>query len=770
MRRFEKLFLYLEKIRAEEKLCSAYYPKKTRFAQHYIFYHDEELLSKVKPQKDLENIIYVNLNKLPIPEGLRISGLTEEQNRAVFSEYLGILQIKPKADMVGIFTYSVPLKFCQDYVDRVGYESIFLPDIKFDYLENKQFNENKIYGVEFSSYYWGGSAVADIIKDIDNSCFHIDAADEGRFGPFKGSLIVKKDVFFDFQKWFLGATEYLIRKYGWECNIPSGSFNNSPKHYVDEKHTQFDGEFRRKIGHIQERLVAYYFGRKFSEKDRVKLGNFLAKPSLNLIVQYFKVHNEDRQKEIDLCLKNNCENPYIKKIFLLTEEKIEADILNHKKINQVVIGRRLKYSDAFKFANENCSEEIFILSNADIYFDESLKKIGQYEFDKLFLALSRHNHFKDGKDQLIIGNFQYNTDNVQRFYEPRGGRIEWGSQDAWVFKTPVSEDLVKEADFELGRINCDGHLLWLLKAVGYKVLNPCFSIIIRHLHDVFFGISRQNIDQHKEEKIKGSSYSLNPDGSCPPAEITWIPGDDSRGKMKMYVFYTPSHEYFLENFFLPSIKDDYFLVLERHNQDCPTGIYENDGWNDTMKRKVELIIRAIKENPGKTFIHSDVDVQFFGRTKDLILKSISDKDIVFQRDRTENKEKGFGGVYCAGFFACRGNERTLALFEDILTRMQDKNNTDNDETLLNDMLEHDNKHNVSFDYLPDIFWTPGIKYGDAGVMGKNVYAWEPGKELDVPSEIVMHHANWTKGVENKKMQLEYVKEKIFKARHIGQQY
>jgi len=103
-------------------------PQKTRIARHYVFYHDENLLSKVKPDANYGNLIFVNLNELPIPEKLKVLALNEEQNRAIYSEYLGLLQIKPKTNMVGVFTYSIPLKFCEEYAgnDQLM-RSVFLP-------------------------------------------------------------------------------------------------------------------------------------------------------------------------------------------------------------------------------------------------------------------------------------------------------------------------------------------------------------------------------------------------------------------------------------------------------------------------------------------------------------------------------------------------------------------------------------------------------------------------------------------------------------------
>jgi len=77
-----------------------------------------------------------------------------------------------------------------------------------------------------------------------------------------------------------------------------------------------------------------------------------------------------------------------------------------------------------------------------------------------------------------------------------------------------------------------------------------------------------------------------------------------------------------------------------------------------MLQKVDLIIRAIRKNPGKVFVHFDVDIQFFKPTKQIILKLIKNKDVVIQH------ESLYGTVY-SGIIAMRGNERNLKLWEDI---------------------------------------------------------------------------------------------------------
>src|SRR5579864_4047396 len=82
-------------------------------------------------------------------------------------------------------------------------------------------------------------------------------------------------------------------------------------------------------------------------------------------------------------------------------------------------------------------------------------------------------------------------------------------------------------------------------------------------------------------------------------------------KIKLYALYTPSHEVLKNTYFLPSIQDDFEIILEECEQTCPTANFLSEGWTQTTMRKVDLIIRAIQENWDSFFIFSDVDIQFF---------------------------------------------------------------------------------------------------------------------------------------------------------------
>ena len=225
-------------------------------------------------------------------------------------------------------------------------------------------------------------------------------------------------------------------------------------------------------------------------------------------------------------------------------------------------------------------------------------------------------------------------------------------------------------------------------------------------------------------------------------------------KIKMYALCTPSHEVLRDEWFLPSIQDDYEVIIENVAQECSSGNYIKTGWIATMLRKIDLIIKAIEENRGSFFVVSDVDIQFFAPTKNIIIDLMGlDKDMLIQKDTPE-------GELCAGFMVIRANEKTYCLWNIIKKRMIESHNQRiHDQKILNDLLvKKNNPYNLLWDYLPNKFFGGGTLTG---------YGWTPGCALPIPKDIVMHHANWTIGIDNKIKQLRYVKDKIKKLKDMS---
>ncbi|MBC8427099.1 MAG: hypothetical protein H8E00_00425 [Deltaproteobacteria bacterium] len=213
-------------------------------------------------------------------------------------------------------------------------------------------------------------------------------------------------------------------------------------------------------------------------------------------------------------------------------------------------------------------------------------------------------------------------------------------------------------------------------------------------------------------------------------------------KMKLYVIYTPSHSCLLNDWFLPTIKDDLSLII-RHLDNNGSGYYRTKGWNWAILAKTALIIEAINANMGSKFIFSDVDIQFFDKFECSLDKLSDNYDIICQA------ESPFLN-YCTGFFVCRASKVTLQFWEEILLLIK-RNPRWHDQDAFNFLAKKTKYQHLRFGILPYQYIGGGTFSG---------VSWHPGNILPIPKGIIMHHANFTKGVPNKIAQLLYVKRMV----------
>lgn len=215
--------------------------------------------------------------------------------------------------------------------------------------------------------------------------------------------------------------------------------------------------------------------------------------------------------------------------------------------------------------------------------------------------------------------------------------------------------------------------------------------------------------------------------------------------MKLYSFYTPSHKVFFKNYLEPSASKEFDVVgFEDSNQYCKSSTYKETGWRATQISKVKYWIKCVKENYGLHIICSDCDIQLLGNVKEKLLYYLGDKDIGFQQN-------WLGGKICSGFFICKCCPKVLDFLTMTLNHLEKSLESDGEGGGEQYSMQYiiENKFlDISVVKLKfSEFWCPGAFY-------------ENPKDLDVPNDILVHHANWTHGKENKILQLDYVKELI----------
>lgn len=197
-----------------------------------------------------------------------------------------------------------------------------------------------------------------------------------------------------------------------------------------------------------------------------------------LFIAWYDIKDPERLKEHVECLNKNIENSLIKNIYIIFEylqkgklsyyKEKYSKILGHEKIKLAFKFRKksrtISYYNFIRLANKSLAPgSIFIIANADIYFDDTLSKAESFNFDNTVFALTRYNvreEFKDMKGNKWVPKY-------------------W-SQDSWFMKTPFPEN--EDFRINLGWVACDNVIAYNLYQAGFNVLNPSKSINSWHLH------------------------------------------------------------------------------------------------------------------------------------------------------------------------------------------------------------------------------------------------------------------------------------------------
>jgi hypothetical protein len=169
-----------------------------------------------------------------------------------------------------------------------------------------------------------------------------------------------------------------------------------------------------------------------------------------------------------------------------------------------------------------------------------------------------------------------------------------------------------------------------------------------------------------------------------------------------------------------------------------------------MLRKLEFLIDAVQENwNNQVFLYSDVDIIFLKPALETLLFHLQGRDCVIQQGWPR---KGL----CAGFFALRGNEKTLkwiSLAHDLLR----ENICSDDQIALQKALEFFHPDEISWAFLPSEQFPNGRRVLKKTSRGsKGLYSMD--SEIVLDPSVILFHANCCIGLDNKIHFLERVQE------------
>ncbi len=227
---------------------------------------------------------------------------------------------------------------------------------------------------------------------------------------------------------------------------------------------------------------------------------------MNLIIEYFQSKNHIRNGEYLYCLHENIGIDEINNIYIFVEEGSDLNF-DSPKIKKIVTKERPTYQDLFEYCNEHMKDEICIVANADIIFDDTLRYFESLNMEKQFYGLSRWEiSTNDGKNWEI---------------EPYDNAA---SQDVWIFKTPVltSDDM----NYTMGKPGCDNKIFYHMRELGYTCRNPGKKVITIHFH-----ISNFRTYDWKSDRVPGPYLLVAPVDNFTGTPVYYdIDGFDEDGK------------------------------------------------------------------------------------------------------------------------------------------------------------------------------------------------------------------------------------------------
>lgn len=200
-------------------------------------------------------------------------------------------------------------------------------------------------------------------------------------------------------------------------------------------------------------------------------GSSFAQNNFILVTVLYNETNSKRMQEYITCLERNMAHQLIEKVHVVydqardDEENKLLKFLKDKGVALTYVRGRPTYNFCFELVNAYYPNRKIILSNADIYFNDTLFLLQDYDLTNRFLALTRWNVQKNGKIKLQHASSR--RDNI------------W-SQDSWIFQTPLCNFM--DDSITLSSVNCDTWIAYRAKEAGLAVINPCLDIQCCHLH------------------------------------------------------------------------------------------------------------------------------------------------------------------------------------------------------------------------------------------------------------------------------------------------
>lgn len=187
-----------------------------------------------------------------------------------------------------------------------------------------------------------------------------------------------------------------------------------------------------------------------------------------ILLQKFYRAVDYRNAELDFCINQVHKSPYISKVYYFCDINVDTSVIDTREKSVIIRfnekEKDFTYNQYFEFANKHFSDnDIIILSNLDIFFDDSLQKVEEFFHIHSKTHVMAINRWDFDKKTLVSVN------------------CEWEySQDVWIWKGHLNTSGI-DADFPLGKPGCDNRIAYELYK-NYEVINPSRTVRTHHYH------------------------------------------------------------------------------------------------------------------------------------------------------------------------------------------------------------------------------------------------------------------------------------------------
>lgn len=197
---------------------------------------------------------------------------------------------------------------------------------------------------------------------------------------------------------------------------------------------------------------------------------------IHVIMQYFVHANPERDAELKLTLRLLCEHPLITTVHLLNE-RIYDDLDHYSKIRQFLLGTRLKFKDVFQYLREHQVRGYYVIINSDICFDETLANLRRSDLHVSKTMISQLRY-----EVLDMDRFATEENKASVHCPLFGPRFD--SQDTWILHSnqAIPTRFEKLFNFHFGKPGCDNKMVYLMRMLGYNVVNDPAFVKTYHIH------------------------------------------------------------------------------------------------------------------------------------------------------------------------------------------------------------------------------------------------------------------------------------------------